>query len=739
MAKNIEIKDVEERKELGQQIVDDWDDDNLDRQQWLDDLPKWLDAYQGRPVKKDKPWKDASNLFVPVTATAIDAIHPRLMAALFKPTPICSFKAQEPSDVDLARKNEMFLDYAAREECNLFPLADRFILGTLINGIQVVKVTWEVKTRNVRDRHVYARDVDPLTAIQEVLSKEQAYADAIEKLSDEEYEVAIGKNKIVIEVEQKNDQFIVITEREEVVRDAPIIDIVKPEDIAFPSDTPYDLQKAERTTHRYWLTMDQIKGNVKTKSFRCSDDDLEKLELMASADIDADDDTILVKQARESITGGQETYKEAGPAKVELLEAYTRYDINDDGYDEEIIVTVPKKCPDILLRVNRLEDVYRHGMRPFVLFYLNPVSDSVWAQGIPQMVQGLQEEINVIHNQRVDGGTLNNQPFGWYQPGAGIKNERMPIVPGFLNPVQDVNQVKMHQPGNYHAWGFQEEAQLHTLFERRTKVSDITIGRAGESQGAARTATGVNALNQQQATGFDIYIRRIQEGWKQLLQQLLALYKQYMPAGKFVRITGTFSDPTYVISKEDLSDKMDMIFTGNSLSTDREVERNTTTFLAQSVMNPQILMFLMQLGIMQPPGVAEWFRHLMTVFDVPNYERILSVPEMPKIYKPNEIMNRLMSGEKLLPKQGEDHDAVIMLITQYMSDEAQRVVLDPAISQLLQQQVQMRQAQKVNEQIQMMMQMNMLRMGMGGGSPMMPGGQGGAPVPLPGTGNGMTF
>src|SRR5262245_29423419 len=131
MAKFITIKGEEKRKALGMTISDRWDEDNNDRSQWLGELSKWLDAYQGRPKGKNLPWEDASNLFVPLTATAVDAIHPRLMAALFKPTPVCSFRAQEPSDIDLAKKNEAFLDYVVREECNVFPVADRFLLNTL--------------------------------------------------------------------------------------------------------------------------------------------------------------------------------------------------------------------------------------------------------------------------------------------------------------------------------------------------------------------------------------------------------------------------------------------------------------------------------------------------------------------------------------------------------------------------------------------------------------------------------
>lgn len=748
MAKQIEIKKKEDREELGQLIAEMWEEDNLDKSDWLALLPKWLDAYQGRPQKKDLPWEGASNLFVPMTATAVDAIHPRLMAALFKPDPLCSFRAQEPSDIELAKKNERFLDYVCREECALFPVADRFLLNTLIYGIQVVKASWEIETKAKRVKHEFPLDSDPIQCIEAILQGEKAYADAINRITDEEYEVVMKDRKVKIEVSKDNSNLIIYTDRDEVVKDQVVVDLINPEDIAFNSDCPYDIQKADHIFERYWLTMDQLKKKMKLGLFNeVDDEEMEKLEGQSSNEMSMRDQTGDIKQYRETVTGTAETWRQGAPYEmVELIDAYLKYDIDDDGYDEDIIVTIPIENPSILLRVHRLEDVYAHGMKPFTLFYFNPVSKTVWANGLPQMVEALQAEINIIHNQRNDSGQLNNTPYGWYVPSAGMPKERIPLEPGYMSPIGDVNQVKLHQPGNYHAWPFQEEELLYTLFERRTKVSDLTLGRAGENQGASRTATGVQALNAQQATGFDIVIRRIQEGWKGLLQQILLLYREYMPDDRYVRITGKYGDPDYVIGQPDLSVKMDMVFTGNSLNTDREVERNTTTFLAQSVMSPNAIGFGLQLGIFDPQGVAEWYRHLFEVFDVPNIERIIKIPEMPKIYKPEEIMNRLMAGEKIRPKQGEDHDAVIQEISMYLQSP-KALTLPPEINILLQDQVKARTIQKVNEQLQqMMMQMQqqqmMMQQGnsmtppgqMGGGPPnqlQMPAGMGGAPQMAP--------
>lgn len=733
MANFIKIKDKEKRKELGNYVYDMWDEDNTDRSQWLGELSKWLDAYQGRPKGKNLPWEDASNLFVPLTATAVDAIHPRLMAALFKPSPVCSFRAQEPADIDLAKKNEVFLDYVVREECNVFPVADRFLLNTLIYGIQVVKASWALETDTIRVKHEFPPQTPPEEAIANILEGEKLYTSAIRRLTEDSYEAAVEDRKIKLEVHIEADKLCIYTTREEVVKDQVEIDLINPEDVTFNSDCPYDLQKADHIIERYWLTLDQIKRKVDLGLFQANDEEMELIETFASTGISSSDQSINIKEYREQITGAMETWKEGAPYdKVEILEGYLKYDVNNDGYEEEVIVTIPKEHPEILLRVQRLEDVYAHRQRPYVLFYFNPISKTVWAQGIPQMVEALQAEVNIIHNLRNDSGQLNNTPYGWYVPAAGLPKERLPLEPGYLNAVGDVNQVKIHQPGNFSAWPFQEEQLLYTLFERRTKVSDLTLGRAGENQGASRTATGVQALNAQQATGFDIIIRRIQEGWKQLLQQVMALYKEYMPDDKMVRITGKYGDPDFVVNRMDLSSKMDMIFTGNSLNTDREIERNTTTFLAQSVMSPAAMGFGLQLGIFDPQGIAEWYRHMFEVFDVPNIERIVKIPEMPKIYTPEEVMNRLMAGEKIQPKQGEDHDGVVQLITRWLS-MPQGLMVTPEILMLLKEQIQLRQIQKANEQMQQMMmqamqaQMMQQQMMMGGPSGGGPPGLGGAP------------
>lgn len=700
MPKLISLED-DAKVELGQEILDQWDRCQSDRSRWLSDLAKWLYAYQGRDMEKDIPYEGASNLQVPVTATVVETIHPRIMAALYRPKPLVGFRPQEPNDFESVRAREAFLDWSLREEINIFPVLDRVILNTLLNGLQFVKTTWELKIRKLRDKHEFDLDTDEMQILEAMIKDEARYAEAIERVAgydNGKLKDIVKERAVEFEVKKTSRKLCVYSDREEVVYDAPMVSMINPEDVAVNSDATFDLQNAEYIYHRYWMTLDQIKREVRKGIFQASKEDLEKIATLQQPDAAAEDNSREVKMQKEDITGVQVLSKTSKPDKVELIDAYFRYDVDDDGFEEEVIATICRDAPSVVLRMVRLEEVFRHGMRPFVPFYFNPVSDSIWAIGVPQILEGLQKEFNVIHNQRTDAGFIANTPFGVYVPAAGFNPEKMPIEPGFMYPVDDVNAVRWYAPPHNPAWGFQEEGGLWALVEKRMKVSDISMGRVGETQGAARTASGVQALTAQAAIGFDIYIRRFQEQFKLLVQQILALYQQYMPPDKEHRILGKEGDPTYTVTRESIRGHMDMEFTGNSLSTDRQVEREALTFLAQSVLAPNALGMLLQLRITDPQGIADWYRKLLGAFDVTGLERIIMIPEKVEMLSPEDIVSRVLQGEMPKPQMGEDHNAVIQAIGNYLNS-VESLGAPPEINIALQKQMEMRQVQLRQEMV----------------------------------------
>jgi len=735
---------ADDRAALGQAIKDAWDDDQLDRHDWLLDLPRWMRAYQGRVEAKNVPWEGASNLNVPVTPTVIDAMHPRLMAGLLNPEPVVGLKPREPSDRELAERTERFLDWAVREEIDVFLPLDRTLLSMLIQGVAVCKASWDLRTRSLRDTHDFPLTTSVEQAIAAIYQTELAYLEAVTRVTDaheDQWEAVIKGRKVEVEVESTPTHLRVHTEREEVLRDAPKVEWCAIEDLGIPSDAPTDLNEAHHVIHRYYLSLDQIRRKVRLKIFEeLTEEEWKDLEALAATGGPVDE-TAGPKTERETITGAQETDRQGEPERIELLDGYYPWDVNDDDLEEETLTTICADKPSLVLRVKRLETIFRHGQRPFVAWQLFPVPDSFWALGVPQILDGLQTEFNAMHNQRVDAGTLANTPYGWYVPSAGYAAEKQPLEPGFLHPVDDINAVKMATPANWTAWSEREEVGLWALVERRTKVSDLTLGRIGESQGPSRTATGVQQLSAQQAMGFDILIRRVQHSFRLLLKQILALYRQYLPPGKQVRVLGRFGALEAVVSRQDLQTDFDLVFSGNALSTDRDLERQAFAFLSGQIMQPQVIGMLGQMGVMSPPGVAMWFKHLLKVFDVPDRDRMIQVPETPEILSPDAVVSRLLSGERVLPIPGEDHAGVLRKIESLFQPEM-APGLTPEHWVVLSEQIPLRQAALMQQQMmqQQAMQQQAMMGAMGQGMPPGPMGMrpqgppswnGPGPMPMP--------
>lgn len=713
MAKQIKLT-AEEKRELGSDVVDMWTSDNVDRQEWLRNLPAWLLAYTPKEETKDVPWPDASNVHVPLTRSHVDTVHPKIMASLTRPSPIVGLRPMEKSDEPKAKRVEKFLDWAAREDVELLQVLDRTVLATCLYGVQFVKLTWELTARSYREKYEFAKDTPIEIAIQEILKDDMQYVRAVTRVADNDKEVIKAvfddatENEYEFEEGYSADKYCIYVERVAVIRDAPRAQVIDAEDIAVCIDSELDVQRADHIIERYWVTMSEIKLLRSNGVFVATDEELEELERLTRPDLDTDDNTLDVKQARESVSGQSIVYREGGPARLSLLDAYIRKDINDDGIDEDVIVTVVEGKSDIILRYVRLEDVFKHGMRPYIAFHYAPVPGTFWSQGLPQILRELQQEINVIHNQRIDFGTLTNTPWGVYGPMAGFPHEKVVLRPGDWVPVEDPNAIKWFTQGSTQSWAFNEENTVWSIAERLTKVSDLAMGRIGDTQGAARTASGVQSLQAAQSAGFDVIIRRFQDSMRQLLRQLIALYAQYTPEGKEYRILGSKDEPPTVVTRDDITGRLDLVFSGNALSTDREAQRNAATFFAQTVMGPNTLPMLMQLGIMSPVSIAYWFRYLFEVFDVPHLERMILMPAQQIPREPAEILDMLVSGESPIPIDGENHAAVMAMIQEFLnSEKAYSVNAEVRIHMMLHMQ---ERQQKMQLEMQMMMQQQMMQM-----------------------------
>ena len=121
---------------------------------------------------------------------------------------------------------------------------------------------------------------------------------------------------------------------------------------------------------------------------------------------------------------------------IELLEQHCWLDLDGDGYEEPYIVTVHKASSKVLRIYNRfkeikyVDDTARNKKVLFIeaeecfidYHFIKSPDGGYYSVGFGTMLYPLNQAINIIFNQLVDAGTLNNQQAGFIGRGLRMKN-----------------------------------------------------------------------------------------------------------------------------------------------------------------------------------------------------------------------------------------------------------------------------------------------------------------------------
>jgi hypothetical protein len=209
----------------------------------------------------------------------------------------------------------------------------------------------------------------------------------------------------------------------------------------------------------------------------------------------------------------------------EIWEMWASYDVNKDGIPEELVLTIQ---PDARVALRAVYNFYRHQERPLHLIRFMPRDNSLLGIGLCQMLQDIQEEITAIHNQRIDNATLSNTATFLKRKNAIITSNG--VYPGGFIEVDDIEgDIKALDYGRIHHTLLPEELHSNSIGEKRTGVSDYTVGRESAAIGSRATATSTLALIREGNKRFAMTIRDIREGLGDIAHQVIMLYQQFAP------------------------------------------------------------------------------------------------------------------------------------------------------------------------------------------------------------------
>lgn len=613
------VKKLEEQGE-GIKTVDLWLRGNSERQEWLNRaqlMSTQIDEFIEPIYDATNDW--SSTLHLPITYTVCKTYHARMLAALLGIDPPFTVKSRQAANSDRALLIQELMRYTLQSWINkhqgIEDVIDAWLWSWVTQGSGVLKARWE---------RAYTRFVD-------VVEEEETVGSAM--LPDAAGGLVSIPTKAMKEVEKE-----VVIE----TFSGPRLEFVRNEEVLIIGGDG-DPQEADEVLHSdYSFTASRLWSLVDQGIFRESA--VKKAiaggETMRSAD---PANGIQVQGAAISGQGTLDT--DLDHKRYQVIERYARIDVDGSGIASDVILWVHADSKEIL-RATYLYRVMKTGLRPFFKIDFHKRFGSDNGVGLPELLYSLAREIDAVHNMKMDFGLISSMPMGFYRATSSLSEERIPLEPGALVPLDNPQtDVFFPQMGNRTSFTAQEEQVLQQQIERMTSISDISLGIVG-GQGAARTATGARALLGESNANLDVYLRRMNRGWKRAMVYLFHMLQERIEPGFQFRVLGDDGSMYWetMRSREEIAGEYDFELEANSANSNKTIQMEQAAQLVQLTSNPLDY----QLGIITPLERFEALKTQLQTMGVKDFARYIRKPAgQMRIYSPEEIANATLAGVDL--------------------------------------------------------------------------------------------
>ncbi len=629
-------------EEAGQRVLANVREYDENRREWMRKRRDFLSHWNEYVVPGRKgAWKESSDLHMPLTMAIAKALHSRLVQSVYSADPPFIVLPREQNDADKVEIVDKLMNWTLKDYINcregIFKEVDNWIWDAVESGIGIAKLRWERVVRKFIDVEERPRVV------------------ASELMESPEGGPMMKTETEIEEVE---------VEKEEVIIDGPVFETIAPEDFYMDANAR-SLDESSVLIHRISLSRSEMRERANSGIFNKKVVD----ELLKG-------DT---KENNEGLAGEVKEYKELQDRQIgvqddkesfKIYEWYGKYDIDGDEIDEDVVFWVDAEFGKVL-RWTHLDRIMKNGRRPFYKIDLIPRPRKAYSIGLVELLYPMNKELDAIHNQRVDFGTITNIPFGFYRASSGLKPENIKLEPGILIPLDNPQgDVFFPQRPVSTIWGFQEESNLIDFTERLASISDLNMGRPVSQQvGASRTAFGTAAVLQEGNVQIDIIIRRILDGWEKVLDGIFSLLQDKLPVGTMIRVTGQVGKVIFkpLVSRRELSGKFDFDVKANSMAMNKAVQQQRILQMGQYVVNPVPL----QLGIVGPSEIYEYLIDLGKSMELPRVQNYFKrPPEAIQPVDPITAISRMMQGDEVPVTMVDDHKANLEIVKAFIeSDE----------------------------------------------------------------------
>lgn len=462
---------------------------------------------EGIKEPKTFPWRDCSNLHVPVPEIHMATLHSVASETMLQMEPVWYVKPIQdgvPEDVDA--DIESFLHAKSKVEIKVDQVLSDVFWNTYRDGTGLGVLDWVEEYGKRFDSRTY----------HSVEEFQQEFPSPDDAGLDEQ-----GYRSILAELLTNTEVSFMIQE-ELVTYRGPKLRIVELKDyIMIPTtapDTEYAMFVGDAFTERddYYNRMAKNDGWFKPDAVK---------KVVAHTGLSSAPDQI--SQSQDQIEGVGRSRNTPADEKT-CMQGLLKYDLDGDGMEEKFLI-VYHPDSNSLLRMERFP--YWHNRSSYIPWRFKKRPKRFLGQSIPDQLEDISNEIDTQHNQRVDSRTITLVPSfmkldtsDWdptrkdqrFFPGVTFKMSNFNQVKQF-----DIKQTDMGQ-------SMQEETSLMAIADQRTGASQLQSGMQNQ-QDPRSPAKKAAILLSQSNQRIDDHMRELRYGTEELGYQILELYYQFSP------------------------------------------------------------------------------------------------------------------------------------------------------------------------------------------------------------------
>lgn len=501
--------------------------------------------YEGIKESSDVPWPGHSNVSTMVTTVACDLLHSKLFPMVWNEKSI-TWQGIEEHDIEIAEVNRTVMSFVTSTDMKIQNTMDDLVHMLVVDGTVAVKKYWKTYwvwvTRKIpKEAEMYVDEGDGQikTRIKEDVSYER-----------------IQRERCYIELRPLEKVYI-----------------------PFNANT-YEKDwedHAEYIIDERWYTLSMLK-ELQQDGVIDPNIDLDKVVKGAMDETEEFKATEKARQEAEGSAPSVDARKEM--YKIKCLEGEILYDVDKDGRREKCVFLIAENLKLYLSGkpMHAVSKVSRSSwlIRPFLR---RP--GRAYGKSIPELVRHLHNELDNIHNQRLDAGNMAIAPFFFYRAASGTKARRIIAGPATGIPLNDPERdVKFPTfPSHGLQVSFQEEKLVMELIERLTYLTPAMLGKETASRPTARGTLAVIAQGEQK---FGLIGQRVQAIVCDLLTDIRQKYEEHMPPETWSRIMGRemkrkWPSPEAMIGMYEAKMQLDLT------SMDQDTERQLAGMMYQTM------------------------------------------------------------------------------------------------------------------------------------------------------------